>query len=98
MIPPRGRTAKPMPSVAKEGFRADRAPRVAADDPAEGTHREADAERREGEQRARQRVAGREERVTEVEGRGRAEADEVVGLDRRADRAADRHLLLAGAA
>ena len=68
MIPPSGRTANPMPSVANDSSVPD-----------SGSVR-------------------REEHVVEVQRGGRAEADEVVGLDRRADRAADRDPLLLGCA
>jgi hypothetical protein len=77
---------------------SDAVAEVTADDPAEGAHREADPEGGEGEQRARQRIAGGEERGVEVQRRSRAEADEVVGLDRRADGGADRDPLAGGRA
>ena len=64
MIPPSGRTANPMPSVANDSSVPD-----------SGS------------------VAGKKT-VVEVQRRGGAEADEVVGLDGGADRAADRDLLL----
>jgi hypothetical protein len=67
---------------------------IAADDPAERAHRETDAQRGEGQQRARQRVVRGEEGGVEVQRRGDAEADEVVGLDRRPDGAPDGDLLL----
>ena len=89
-----GRDPHEQQGADEDRLAADPVTQVAADDAAERTHGEADAERCESEQRARERVARREERVVEVEGRGGTEADEVVGLDRRADRAPDGDLLL----
>ncbi len=77
---------------------ADPVAEVTADDAADGTSREPDAESGEGRQGARHRVRVREERGSEVEGRGRAEPDEVVRLDHGAHRGADRHLACVGGA
>jgi hypothetical protein len=74
----------------QDGFAPDPVAQVPAEDPAERAHREADAERGERQQGAGQGIAGREEGVVEVEGRGGAEADEVVGLDGGAHRRTER--------
>jgi hypothetical protein len=75
---------------------ADPVAEVTADDAADGTSREPDAQGGEGRQGARHRVRVREERGSEVEGRGRAEPDEVVRLDDGTHRGADRHLACVG--
>ena len=62
-------------------FAAELVTEVSADDAAEGADQEPDAEGGEGQQGAGQRVAGGEEVGAEVQGRGGAVADEVVGLD-----------------
>ena len=74
-------------------FAADLVAEVAADDAAERADREPDAEGGEGQQGAGQRVGGGEEVGAEVQGRGGAVADEVVGLDGGPDAGADGHLL-----
>jgi len=73
----------------EDGATADLVAEVAADDAADRAGSEADAQRREGEQRPGDRVGGREERRPEVEGSGGAVPDEVVVLDGRANGAAD---------
>ena len=67
---------------------------MAEDDAAERAHDEADAERGEGDQRARAR-GGVEEQVAEHQRGGRAVDEEVVPLERRADRGAGDHPLAA---
>ena len=89
-----GRDAHQQQRADEHRLAADLVAEVAADDPAERPDGEPDAERGEREQGARQRVVGGEEDGVEVQGRGDAEADEVVGLDGGADRGADRDALL----
>ena len=68
---------------------ADPVAEVAADDAAEGAHREADAEGGEAEQHADHGILRVEEDGVEVERRGRAVRQEVVVLDGGADGTAD---------
>ena len=60
---------------------SDLVSQVAANDAADGTGDEADPEGGEGSEGSDDRVAAREERLSEVEGGGGAEADEVVAFD-----------------
>ena len=73
-------------------FAADLVTEVPADDAAEGADQEADTEGGEGQQGPGERVTGGEEVGAEVQGRGGAVADEVVGLDGGPDSGTDGHL------
>ena len=73
----------------QHGLAADLVAEVTADDAADGPGGEAHAEGGEGGQGAGHRVAGGEERRSEVQGRGGAEADEVIGLNDCANTGAD---------
>ena len=73
-------------------FAADLVAEVPADDAAEGADQEADTEGGEGQQGPGERVTGGEEVGAEVQGRGGAVADEVVGLDGGPDSGTDGHL------
>ena len=73
----------------EDGLAADLVAEVAADDAADGAGRKPDAEGGEGRQGAGDRIAGGEEGRAEVQGRGGAEPDEVIGLDDGADAGAD---------
>ena len=93
-----GRDAHQEERADEHRLTADAVAEVAADDAAERTHREADAEGGEPEQHAHDGVLGVEEDGVEVQRGGRAVRQEVVVLDGRADGAADSGPQLVGRA
>ena len=86
------RRAHEQQRVDQHWLAADLVAVVGEDHAAEGPGDKPDGERRESGQRAGHRIKGWEEDLVEDQGRGGAEDEEVVPLDRRADEAGEGHL------
>ena len=78
--------------VDQHRLAADLVAVVGEDGAAEGPRDEPDGERSESGERPGHRIEGREEDLIEDQGRGGAEDEEVVPLDRRSDEAGEGHL------